>query len=226
MTLGGMALAVGILVDDATVELENVHRNIAMKKPLRRAILDGAARSRARVRLHARHLHRLRAGRVPDRSGRLFVHAAGPGRRLRHVGLLFPLRTLVPTMVLYLLGQGQGRRKSERGRLRTVSPQRYPSDNVGFHRAFNRGFSGCPRYAESQLGTRSPPRHAGRPARLRDRLVGTISPPWPGLLPRRGRRPVPHARPGSGRDPHRGDRADLRPGRGCHPRVVPVVNGP
>ena len=29
MTLGGMALAVGILVDDATVEIENVHRNIA-----------------------------------------------------------------------------------------------------------------------------------------------------------------------------------------------------
>src|ERR1700733_8166978 len=43
MTLGGMALAVGILVDDATVEIENVHRNMAMKKPLRRAILDGAA---------------------------------------------------------------------------------------------------------------------------------------------------------------------------------------
>src|SRR5207302_10441715 len=43
MTLGGMALAVGILVDDATVEIENVHRNLAMKKPLRKAILDGAA---------------------------------------------------------------------------------------------------------------------------------------------------------------------------------------
>ncbi len=42
MTLGGMALAVGILVDDATVEIENVHRNMAMKKPLTRAILDGA----------------------------------------------------------------------------------------------------------------------------------------------------------------------------------------
>src|SRR6202046_3916274 len=42
MTLGGLSLAVGILVDDATVELENVHRNMAMKKPLVRAILDGA----------------------------------------------------------------------------------------------------------------------------------------------------------------------------------------
>lgn len=42
MTLGGMALAVGILVDDATVEIENTHRNMAEKKPLTRAILDSA----------------------------------------------------------------------------------------------------------------------------------------------------------------------------------------
>jgi len=42
MTLGGLALAVGILVDDATVEIENTHRNLSMKKPLVRAVLDGA----------------------------------------------------------------------------------------------------------------------------------------------------------------------------------------
>jgi multidrug efflux pump subunit AcrB len=42
MTLGGLALAVGILVDDATVEIENIHRNLAMNKPMVRAILDGA----------------------------------------------------------------------------------------------------------------------------------------------------------------------------------------
>jgi multidrug efflux pump subunit AcrB len=43
MTLGGLALAVGILVDDATVEIENVHRNMGFKgKTLVRAILDGA----------------------------------------------------------------------------------------------------------------------------------------------------------------------------------------
>jgi multidrug efflux pump subunit AcrB len=42
MTLGGLALAVGILVDDATVEIENVHRQMAMGKPLIQAILDGA----------------------------------------------------------------------------------------------------------------------------------------------------------------------------------------
>jgi len=43
MTLGGMALAVGILVDDATVEVENFQRQHAMGKPVVRAILDGAA---------------------------------------------------------------------------------------------------------------------------------------------------------------------------------------
>jgi len=42
MTLGGIALAVGMLVDDATVEIENIHRNQAMGKPLLTAILDGA----------------------------------------------------------------------------------------------------------------------------------------------------------------------------------------
>jgi multidrug efflux pump subunit AcrB len=42
MTLGGLALAVGILVDDATVEIENINRNIAMGKEIERAILDGA----------------------------------------------------------------------------------------------------------------------------------------------------------------------------------------
>ena len=42
MTLGGLALAVGILVDDATVEIENINRNIALGKEVEHAILDGA----------------------------------------------------------------------------------------------------------------------------------------------------------------------------------------
>jgi multidrug efflux pump subunit AcrB len=43
MTLGGMALAVGMLVDDATVAIENIHRHHAMHKPLLVAILDGSS---------------------------------------------------------------------------------------------------------------------------------------------------------------------------------------
>jgi len=42
MTLGGLSLAVGMLVDDATVEIENIHRNRHLGKPLTVAILDGA----------------------------------------------------------------------------------------------------------------------------------------------------------------------------------------
>ena len=43
MTLGGLALAVGILVDDATVTIENTHRNMAMNKPLIPAVVDGTS---------------------------------------------------------------------------------------------------------------------------------------------------------------------------------------
>src|SRR5881628_2695431 len=43
MTLGGLALAVGILVDDATVEIENTNRNLDEGKEVKQAILDGAS---------------------------------------------------------------------------------------------------------------------------------------------------------------------------------------
>jgi multidrug efflux pump subunit AcrB len=42
MTLGGLALAVGILVDDATVTIENINWHLEQGKPVRQAILDGA----------------------------------------------------------------------------------------------------------------------------------------------------------------------------------------
>jgi multidrug efflux pump subunit AcrB len=43
MTLGGFALAVGVLVDDATVRIENIERHVSMGEPLIHAILEGTA---------------------------------------------------------------------------------------------------------------------------------------------------------------------------------------
>ena len=43
MTLGGLALAVGILVDEATVAIENIHSHLARGTPIARAVLDASA---------------------------------------------------------------------------------------------------------------------------------------------------------------------------------------
>ena len=104
MTLDGLALAVGILVDDATVELENVHRNLAMKKPLRRAILDGAAQIAAPAFVSTLCICIVF---VP------VVFLTGPAAYLftpLALAVVFAMlasyllsRTLVPTMVLYML---------------------------------------------------------------------------------------------------------------------------
>src|SRR4051794_35186530 len=104
MTLGGMALAVGILVDDATVEIENVHRNMGMRKTLRRAILDGAAQIAVPAFVSTLAICIVF---VP------VVFLAGPAAYLftpLALAVAFAMlasyllsRTLVPTMVLYLL---------------------------------------------------------------------------------------------------------------------------
>src|SRR5262249_33856875 len=104
MTLGGMALAVGILVDDATVEIENVHRNLGMKKPIRRAILDGAAQIAVPAFVSTLSICIVF---VP------VIFLTGPAASFftpLPLAVVFSMmtsyflsRTLVPTMVLYLL---------------------------------------------------------------------------------------------------------------------------
>src|SRR5712692_9932718 len=104
MTLGGLALAVGILVDDATVEIENVHRNLAMKKPLRRAILDGAAQiaTPAFVSTLAICIVFVPVAFLTGPAAYLFTPLA-LAVVFAMLASYFLSRTLVPTMVLYLL---------------------------------------------------------------------------------------------------------------------------
>ncbi len=89
MTLGGLALAVGILVDDATVEIENINRNLEEGKEIEQAILDGAAQIAIPAFVSTSgHLHRLRADVFPHRRGEVSLRSARRGGRLRHARLV------------------------------------------------------------------------------------------------------------------------------------------
>ncbi len=104
MTLGGLALAVGVLVDDATVELENTHRNFAPHKPIRQAILDSASQIATPAIVSTLAICIVF---VPV----LFL--TGPAASLFYplaLAVVFAIltsyllsRTLVPTMMLYML---------------------------------------------------------------------------------------------------------------------------
>jgi multidrug efflux pump subunit AcrB len=140
MTLGGMALAVGILVDDATVEIENIHRNLHQGKPLVRAILDGAQQIAvpAFVSTLCICIVFVPVVFITGAAKSLFTPLA--------MAVVFAMltsyllsRTLVPTMVHYLLA-GEVELYSglaESGRNRSTV-KRGPIWR--FHQAFNRQF--------------------------------------------------------------------------------------
>jgi multidrug efflux pump subunit AcrB len=109
MTLGGMSLAVGILVDDATVEIENIHRNLAQKKPLVRAILDGAQEIAvpAFVSTLCICIVFVPIAFITGAAKSLFI-PLGMAVVFAMLTSYFLSRTLVPTLVRYLLGAEVG----------------------------------------------------------------------------------------------------------------------
>jgi len=131
MTLGGLALAIGILVDDATVEIENIHRNLAMGKPLQQAILDGAQQIAvpAFVATLAICIVFVPVVLLEGPAKYLFVPFA-----LAVVFAVFTSyilsRTVVPVMVKYLLAS------------ETHAPENATPTNIfgRIHKAFNDGF--------------------------------------------------------------------------------------
>src|SRR6202165_3647234 len=144
MTLGGMALAVGILVNDATVEIENVHRNLAMKKPLRRAILDGAAQiaTPAFVSTLAICVVFVPVVFLPGPAPYLFLPLA-LAVIFAMLASYFLSRTLVPTMVLYLL-PAEAKEHAEPETSRSAAEPGPARPRLGWfkrlHNTFNNGF--------------------------------------------------------------------------------------
>src|SRR5439155_1122927 len=110
MTLGGLGLAVGILVDDATVELENVHRNLGLGTALHQAILDGAQQiaTPAFVSTLAICIVFVPVVFLTGIVQFLFTPLA-LAVVFAMLASYFLSRTLVPTMVHYLLGSEAGR---------------------------------------------------------------------------------------------------------------------
>ena len=120
MTLGGMALAVGILVDDATVAIENIHRNMAMRKSLIRAVLDGSQQIAipAFVSTLAICIVFVPVLLLTGAARYLFTPLA-MAVVFAMMASYFLSRTLVPTMAHYMLrseaGAGESNRAFNRG---------------------------------------------------------------------------------------------------------------
>jgi multidrug efflux pump subunit AcrB len=113
MTLGGLALAVGILVDDATVEVENINRNLDMGKPMIQAILDGAQQIAvpAFVSTICICIVFLPMFFLTGVAKFLFVPLA-EAVVFAMLASYFWSRTIVPTMAKYLLKVKQERRRT------------------------------------------------------------------------------------------------------------------
>jgi len=128
MTLGGLALAVGILVDDATVTVENINRNLAMGKEKLRAILDGAEQiaTPAFVSTICICIVFLPMLFLTGVAKYLFVPLA-EAVVFAMLASYFWSRTIVPTMAKYLLKEESA-----------AVPSRNPF--LWFHQAFDGGF--------------------------------------------------------------------------------------
>ena len=138
MTLGGLALAVGILVDDATVTIENINYHLEQGKPVETAILDGAAQivTPAFVSLLCICIVFVPMFFLPGVARFLFVPMAEAVMSAMACSFILS-RTLVPTMANYLL-RTHAPHTDEHGLDGPLPPSRNPL--VRMQRAFERGF--------------------------------------------------------------------------------------
>lgn len=134
MTLGGLALAVGILVDDATVEIENVERHLQMGKPAIQAILDGAEEIAvpALVSTLCICIVFLPMFLLTGVAKTLFVPLAQAVVFAMLASYVIS-RTLVPTLVMYLM-----RHSAHASSDSDAAPSRLRRIHIAFDRGFTR----------------------------------------------------------------------------------------
>jgi CzcA family heavy metal efflux pump len=152
MTLGGLALAVGILVDDATVEIENDYRHMEMGRPLRQAILDAAAEVAtpafvATLSICIVFVPILFLGGV---GGYLFAPLA-LSVVFAMLASYFLSRTLVPTMALYLLAAEERKLKAPPPARRSIFRWIGDKFEAGFER-LAKGYEGVLAWAMEHRG--------------------------------------------------------------------------
>lgn len=136
MTLGGLALAIGILVDEATVEIENIHRNLSMGKSIIRAVLDGAREIAVPAFVSALSISIVFVPVVLlEGTAKYLFQPLAMGVVFAMLASYVLSRTLIPTMVRYMLKPelnlyrgGEGHAVGGKGPVWRV------------HYAFNRGF--------------------------------------------------------------------------------------
>ena len=183
MTLGGLALAVGILVDDATVTIENINWHLEHGKDVITAIMDGARQivQPAFVSLLCICIVFVPMFALQGVAGFLFVPMA--------MSVVFAMiasfilsRTLVPTLALYLLKPHA--RRSGRSRRRATCWR-------ALQRRFESGFDGVARELSQPAGAGDEAPPAVR-VRLSGRGGGVLAAgalPGSRLLSHRGYRP-------------------------------------
>jgi multidrug efflux pump subunit AcrB len=131
MTLGGLALAVGILVDDATVEIENIHRNLAMGKPLRKAILDGAQQIAVPAFVSTLAITIVFVSVVfLDGAAKYLFTPMALAVGFSVMASYFLSRTIIPTLVMYLLKAEVGHDHAAQGH--SVFGRIHAGFNYGF----------------------------------------------------------------------------------------------
>jgi len=137
MTLGGLALAVGILVDDATVEIENIHRNLGQGKPIIKAILDGAQQIAVPAFVSTLCICIVFVPVVfLTGAARYLFTPLALAVALAMMASYMLSRTLIPTMVKFMLRGEAGRYHGESGEMEDAGHGLFARIHQGFQERF------------------------------------------------------------------------------------------